>query len=93
MSKTPFSNICDMLGDLYASHNDSWNEFIDVNDIGMPLAYAMSRSYVYDLTEEGYSAVNETWKGLLEYVGADVDGEYPTWDSIVEASSVLEYPL
>ena len=91
MSKTPFSKICELLGALYGDHDDSWNAFFEINDLGLPLAYAVCNFYVSDLTSSGTRAVEETWANLLEHVGVP-DDEYLDWDSIVEASSVLRYP-
>jgi hypothetical protein len=43
---TDFSSICDILGKLYANYKEDKNfrDFIEFNDLGLPLAYLTSEN-------------------------------------------------
>jgi hypothetical protein len=90
MSKTPFSKICQLLGDLYAEHHDSWDEFIKQNEVGLPLAYCFSRSYVSRPTEQGCDFIMDTWTSMLEFIDLPDDIEYSSWQELFEKSPTLQ---
>lgn len=47
-TSTPFSNKCEILGDLWIEYkNDTeFQDFIEYNDLGLPLAYAIANGIV-----------------------------------------------
>lgn len=89
MSKTPFSKICQLLGDLYAEHHESWDDFIQQNNVGFPLAFFFSRSYIGRPTEEGCNFIKETWSDMLEFIELSDDIEYFSWQELFEKSPTL----
>ena len=70
MSDTPtnhFSRKCEILADLWLNHKDDaeLEDFIDYNDIGLPLAYGFAEELAKP-TEIGTKYVSETYALLLE---------------------------
>lgn len=63
---TTYSNKCLILGDLWLNFRDDENfsDFIDYNDIGLPVAYAIA-SEIVTSTEIAERFVNETFDLLL----------------------------
>jgi len=72
---TDFSNVCDILGELYLNYKDDseFSEFIGYNDLGLPLAY-FTRDQLCKTTEEGTRYIMETWELFLASLGADDTG-------------------
>ena len=63
---TDFSNICDILGDLYSNYKEDKNfgDFIEFNDLGLPLAYLTSEN-LCEPSDDGIRYVTETWELFL----------------------------
>ena len=63
---TDFSNICSILGKLYFAYQDDENfvEFIEFNDLGLPLAYLASEG-LCEVSDDGKRYIAETWDMLL----------------------------
>jgi hypothetical protein len=63
---TDFSNICDILGDLYSNYKEDKNfgDFIEFNDLGLPLAYLTSENLCQP-SDDGIRYVTETWELFL----------------------------
>ena len=63
---TDFSNICDILGDLYSNYKEDKNfrDFIEFNDLGLPLAYLTSEN-LCEPSDDGIRYVTETWDLFL----------------------------
>ncbi len=63
---TDFSNICSILGKLYFFYQDDENfvEFIEFNDLGLPLAYLASEG-LCEVSDDGKRYISETWDMLL----------------------------
>jgi hypothetical protein len=63
---TDFSNICDILGSLYANHSEDkdFKDFIEFNDLGLPLAYLSSEN-LCELSADGERYIEETWTLFL----------------------------
>jgi hypothetical protein len=72
---TDFSNVCDILGELYANYKDDseFSEFIGYNDLGLPLAY-FAKGDLCKTTAEGTKYIMETWELFLASLGADDTG-------------------
>lgn len=93
MSKTTFSNKCEILGDLWLYYredirgNEAWEEFFAYNDVALPLAYILRQEYA-TISEEGEAVdyINETWEMFCDYISVDSDGEYSDLTGVFEAS-------
>lgn len=74
-SKTPFDTRCVILADFWLGYknNPEFSDFIQYNDLGLPLAYALTTNIVKetDITER---FINETFDLLLEAMGIQDDG-------------------
>lgn len=72
---TPFSNRCEILGDLWIDYkgDPEFADFIQYNDLGLPLAYAISGGIV-ESTPIAEGFVNETFNLLLEALGVKDEG-------------------
>lgn len=75
MMTTTYSNQCIILADLWLNFRDDaeFQDFIDYNDIGLPIAYAIANGIV-ESTEIAERFVNETFDLLLSGLGIDDDG-------------------
>lgn len=72
---TTFENKCIILSDIWLNYrNDTeFVDFIEYNDLGLPLAYAISEGIV-DTTELATNFINETFDLLLAGLGIDDTG-------------------
>ena len=64
---TPYSNQCDILGDLWIDYKNDveFEDFISYNDLGLPLAYAISGGIIESSPlAEGF--IKETFSLLIE---------------------------
>lgn len=77
--KTPLSNKCDILAELWLNYkNDTaFEDFIQYNDLGLPLAYAVSQGII-EINEQATLFVEDTWH-LLMYSLADDSEDNITW--------------
>jgi hypothetical protein len=95
MSKTTYSNKCEILGSLWGFYRDTdneiWSEFFEWADLGLPLAYQVWQGYC-TLKPEGKSVVDETWATFCEMISIDPDAKYTDLRSAFAASEnpVLE---
>jgi hypothetical protein len=92
MSDTPtnhFSKKCEILADLWLNHrsDDEFQDFIEYNDIGLPLAYAFAEDLAKP-TEIGIRFVDETYSLLCEALDLPDDIE---WDSLETMLSEKEW--
>ena len=82
---TDFSRMCSLLGELYETYRDDKGEFEDFmqyNDLGLPLAYFVKEGLV-TLTEDAKKYVVETWRVLMMAIGADEDAEYESLEELL----------
>lgn len=66
-TNTPYSNRCAILGELWLSYkqDEEFADFIEYNDIGLPLAFAIAEGIIPNAPlAENY--INETWDLFLE---------------------------
>ena len=82
---TDFSNICDILGELYANYKDDkeFSDFIEFNDLGLPLAY-MVRENLAVPSDDGARYVVETWDLFLKSLNVE-DSGFTDLDSVLES--------
>lgn len=72
---TPFKTRCAILSDVWMSyrHDDSLEDFVAYNDLGLPLAFALDSEMVAP-TPQAEETVNETFDMLLEVFDLGDDG-------------------
>lgn len=78
---TDFTKVCEILGTLYANYkeDEDLKDFIDFNDLGLPLAYFTSEN-LCEVSDDGARYITETWQLFL----ASMDMEDTGWDSLDE---------
>lgn len=83
---TDFSNICNILGELYADYSEDpgFREFIEFNDIGLPLAY-LDRENLCNVTGDGEKYVVETWQLFLASLNLEDEG-FESLEEVLSAS-------
>lgn len=83
MTKTKFKAKCEILGDLWVAYkgDPEFEDFIHYNDLGLPLAYAISTGIV-EKTVKAKTFVNETFELLLDSLGLEDEG-YEILDEIL----------
>jgi hypothetical protein len=82
---TDFSNVCDILGELYSQYSEDkeFKDFIDFNDLGLPLAY-MVRENLATPSDDGVRYIMETWELFLHGLGLKDTG-------FTDLTSVLDF--
>ena len=73
--KTKFESQCQILSDLWLNWREAeqFEEFIKYNDLGLPLAHAISEEIVV-ATDSAKSTINETFELLLVEIDAKDTG-------------------
>jgi len=64
--ETPFDIKCDILSELWIEYrsDEQFKDFVDYNDLGLPLAFAVSEGLVIP-NENAIAMINETFVILL----------------------------
>jgi hypothetical protein len=72
---TSFETRCEILSDLWLNYkaDDEFKDFIVYNDLGLPLAYAISEGVVEN-TPPAENFINETFELLLAGLGIEDEG-------------------
>lgn len=80
-TSTPYSNRIDILGELWIDYSGAtmFEDFVSYNDLGLPLAYALSTEIV-ESTPKAEMFINETFDLLL----ATLEVEDTGWDSLTD---------
>jgi hypothetical protein len=80
---TTFSKRCDILGELWIAYRDdeTFEDFIDYNDLGLPLAYAISKEIAIS-TSVAETMIDETWELFLGALGLEEDKGYETLNEV-----------
>ena len=83
--KTKFKSKCLILSDLWLNWRDDeqFEEFIKYNDLGLPLAYAISEGIVV-ATDTAKQFINEAFDLLLDGISAKDTG-FENLDDVLEA--------
>ena len=78
---TPFSKKCEILAELWMNYRDQddFKDFIDYNDLGLPLAYAMQNEMIEKLSPVAETIIEETFDLLC--AGLDLATDF-YWDSL-----------
>ena len=84
---TPFSNRCEILGDLWLQYRDDeeFADFFEYNDLGLPLAYAIKNDIVH-IAPVGEQMVNETFEILISAMEIEDTG-FETLQDLLDKSS------
>jgi hypothetical protein len=81
---TPYSNRCDILAELWVEykHDAKFQDFFDYNDLGLPLAYAISVGIVSS-SDLSANFVNETFELFLDVLGIESDTGFESLSDII----------
>lgn len=85
-----FSNKCRILGELWMEYRDDeqFIDFIEYNDMGLPLAYFISEGLVKP-TKEAEIFVEETYELFITSLQIE-DGDYADLGEVLEISNELD---
>lgn len=91
MSETPtnrFSNRCEILADLWLGYRqeEEFRDFIEYNDLGLPLAYAFANDIAKE-TEIAERYINESYELLAESLGVSDEDEFDSLEAMLEQST------
>ena len=83
---TDFSNICNILGELFANYKEDkdFKDFIEFNDLGLPIAYLTKEKLVVP-SDDGARYIIETWEIFLTGLGLDDTG-FTDLDSVLDSA-------
>ena len=83
-TSTPYSDRLAILADLWINYkaDEQFVDFVEYNDLGLPLAYAIDNSIVKS-TEIAERFVNETFELLLAGLEIDEDTGFETLDDML----------
>ena len=84
---TPYSNKCDILAELWVDYKGDakFQDFFDYNDLGLPLAYAISTGIVSS-SPLAENFIIESFELLLDVLGIEDTGFDTLADVILLAS-------
>jgi hypothetical protein len=87
ITTTPFSNKCEILGELWLKYRSEpeFEDFIDYNDLGLPVAYAIANDIVKS-TDLAKSFVEETFDLLITSLEVEDTG----WNNLDELLSIAK---
>jgi hypothetical protein len=87
ITTTPFSNKCEILGELWLKYrsDEEFEDFLDYNDLGLPIAYAIANNIVKPL-DLAKSFVEETFDLLLASLKVEDEG----WENLDELLSIAK---
>lgn len=85
MSETPFEFKCSILSEIWMEYRDDeeFLDFIEYNDLGLPLAYAFDNGIIED-SPMARQFVDESYRVLLS--GLDIEGDpgFETLDDVFD---------
>ena len=89
---THFSSQCQILADLWMDYreDEEFKDFIDYNDLGLPLAYAIANKMV-EPTLLGENILGETWDLFLSGLGTE-DLGFETLDDVLDSTFPDNFP-
>jgi hypothetical protein len=99
MKQTPFSDRVEILAVFWlvfrdlTTEDEGWVNFFIEKDVGLPLAYIISRGYA-EQTIMGETLINQTWIDFCAALQVDPDGYYADLTALFDASpnELLESP-
>lgn len=89
MTMTTFENKCLILADVWLNYRDDekFEDFIEYNDMGLPLAYAIAEEIV-KTTELATKFVEETFDILLTGLGVEDEGWVSLDDLLISTDNI-----
>ncbi len=83
--ETKFEDRCGILAEIWLNYRDDeeFADFIEYNDLGLPLAYAISAGIV-EGTEKAEGFVNETFDLLLASLDVEGDTGFETLEDLLQ---------
>lgn len=84
---TDFTKVCEILGVLYANYkeDEEFKDFIDFNDLGLPLAYFASER-LCEVSDDGARYIMETWLLFLKGLGLEDTGIWDNLEDVFESA-------
>lgn len=91
--RSNFEIECSVLSDLYMNHRDSelLAEFIECNDIGVPLAHFVHDGLIKELEPIAENYIAETYQKLFEVLGIPFSHQYRSLAEILKAEHFREH--
>ena len=85
---TTYENKCDILADLWIDYKNDveFQDFVDYNDLGLPLAYAIA-SKIVPSTDIARPFIEETFDAFLNILGIEDTGFESLDDVFVSAQA------
>jgi hypothetical protein len=82
-----FTKKCEILSDIWFGYRDEqeFQDFIEYNDLGLPLAYAIHGEIV-QATELAKQYIQETFDLLSEALGVNPDEDWQSLDEMLDSS-------
>jgi hypothetical protein len=83
---TAFLTQCAILSEIWTNHSNDKTlaEFIECNDIGLPLAHKVHiESELDDEESDNFDYIEQTWEQLCETLGVDKEGDYTTYKEMI----------
>jgi hypothetical protein len=82
--KSKISKKCQLLADLWISYRDDDNlsEFVEYNDVGLPLAYIVHNGLA-TITDEGKKYIEETYLMFCASIGIDENQEFDNLEELL----------
>jgi hypothetical protein len=64
---------CNILSDLWENYRDeeAFTDFIEYNDLGLPMAYMLKEGLINEVTETGQIYINETFLLFITALGVE----------------------
>jgi hypothetical protein len=83
---TNFLKKVSVLASLYSDYydNESLYDFIDKNNVGLPLAFCYSESFVEELSERGIAYIENTYDALIKLFALPDDDSYMDIDDVLD---------
>jgi hypothetical protein len=89
---TDFKTKCEILAELWLNErdNEDFDDFIEYNDLGLPLAYCISSGIVEE-TDRARGFIEEAWALLLGSLGIDEGEEFESLDEVLAAGLEFDF--
>lgn len=86
MNETTFDNKTSILADIWLNYRDDeeFQDFIEYNDLGLPLAYAIS-SNIVPSTDKAKNFIEETFALLLSGLDIQEDTGFENLDDLLQS--------
>jgi hypothetical protein len=86
-TNTPYSDRCQILADLWIRYKNEqdFQDFIQYNDLGLPLAYAVSYGII-EATDMADGFIDEAWNLLVTGLGFEEDTGFLSLDDMLDQS-------